>query len=188
MFNYEIYRFKPPPPPKKGKKTKHAHPLDPLSGLKTNKQFLSFKLRNYKIRGFWLKSMVFCRKSAVFSQNLQFWWNPQFSAKKLWILAKICDFYEIRSFLEKKRGFLQKNLRFLAENCGFWQLALPTIFKIRSFQPKTADSAAKSAQKLQKDAWGLGLWLSKVFRLSNERPKTPVLPVWKRNELYISTN
>ena len=35
-----------PPPQKKEKRKKHAYPLDPLSGLKTNKQFLSFKLRN----------------------------------------------------------------------------------------------------------------------------------------------
>ena len=58
-----------PPPKKKEKRKKHAYPLDPLSGLKTKKQFPSFKLRNYKIHGFWLKSMVFGLKTADFGQN-----------------------------------------------------------------------------------------------------------------------
>ena len=68
------------PPTKKRKYM--PYPLDPLSGLKTNKEFSSFTLKNCKIHSFWPKTLdsdleirSFRPKTADFGQNLQ---------KKVW--------------------------------------------------------------------------------------------------------
>ena len=68
---------------------KDVYPLDPLSGLRTNQQLSSFKLKNHtetkKKLWFWLKSMVFTKiqkKTMVFRQKIcGFHQNPWFSTK-----------------------------------------------------------------------------------------------------------
>ena len=83
------------------------------------------------------------------TKSAVFGWNLQFSAENLWFSTK---------------------------NHGFWQLAPPTIFKICSFRPKTTDSAAKSAKK---GSWGLGVWLSKVFRSKKRKTNEEDNPLYK---------
>ena len=137
-----------PPPKKKGKKgKKHAYPLDSLSGLKTNKQFLSFKLRNYKIHSFWLKSMVFCWKSVVFSLNLWFSWNPC-----SFLLENHADFSRKPQILAEIHAVLMKSAVFCKKSTVFsrkpqiltvgptYNLRNPQFLaKIHGFQPKTVD-------------------------------------------------
>ena len=73
MKSTDLNHHHHPPPPKEGKnKKKHAYPLDPLSGLKTNKHFLSFKLRKYKIRGFHEIHSFLQKIRGFWLKNLQF--------------------------------------------------------------------------------------------------------------------
>ena len=69
-------------------------PLVPLSGLKTNQQCGSFKLKNCKIHGFQLKTTVFM-KTMDFGKNHGF-------------LAENCSFYKNHRFWKKSAVFGQK--------------------------------------------------------------------------------
>ena len=57
---------------------KDVYPLDPLSGLRTNQKFSSFKLKNHTETA----------KSTVFGQNPQIHQKPQILEENSWFLAE----------------------------------------------------------------------------------------------------